>query len=91
MTWKDWRNKFLELGEDIMKYNDGIIKTKVKTGKREKKGYPLIRWLLIGSLLIQSGFTVLPQDVETLDLVTHAELAADLPQPGASLASPAVG
>ena len=54
-----------------MKYNDGIIKTKVKTGKREKKGYPLIRWLLIGSLLIQSGFTVLPQDAETLDLVTQ--------------------
>ena len=54
-----------------MKYNDRISKTKVKTEKREKKDYPLIRWLLIGSLLIQSGFTVLPQDVETLDLVTQ--------------------
>ena len=54
-----------------MKHNDRIIKTKVKTEKREKKDYPLIRWLLIGSLLIQSGFTVLPQDVETLELVTQ--------------------
>lgn len=54
-----------------MKYNDRISKTKVKTEKRERKDYPLIRWLLIGSLLIQSGFTVLPQDVETLDLVTQ--------------------
>ena len=31
----------------------------------------ILRWLLIGSLLIQSGFTVLPQDMETLDLVTQ--------------------
>lgn len=55
-----------------MKYNDGIIKTKgLKQKRGKRKGYPLIRWLLIGSLLIQSGFTVLPQDVETLDLVTQ--------------------
>ena len=54
-----------------MKYNDRISKTKVKTGKRERKSYPYVRWLLIGSLLIQSGFTVLPRDVETLDLVTQ--------------------
>ena len=54
-----------------MKYNDRIIKTKVKTGKKEKKEYPLIRWLLIGSLLIQSGFTVTPMEVDELDLVTQ--------------------
>ena len=31
----------------------------------------ILRWLLIGSLLIQSGFTVLPMEVDELDLVTQ--------------------
>ena len=54
-----------------MKYNDRISRTKVKTEKKEKKDYPFIRWLLIGSLLIQSGFTVTPIEVDELDLVTQ--------------------
>ena len=31
----------------------------------------ILRWLLIGSLLIQSGFTVTPIEVDELDLVTQ--------------------
>ena len=31
----------------------------------------ILRWLLIGSLLIQSGFTVTPMEVDELDLVTQ--------------------
>ena len=31
----------------------------------------IFRWLLIGSLLIQSGFTVTPMEVDELDLVTQ--------------------
>ena len=31
----------------------------------------ILRWLLIGSLLIQSGFTVIPIEVDELDLVTQ--------------------
>ena len=31
----------------------------------------IFRWLLIGSLLIQSGFTVTPMEVDDLDLVTQ--------------------
>ena len=31
----------------------------------------IFRWLLIGSLLIQSGFTVIPMEVDDLDLVTQ--------------------
>ena len=31
----------------------------------------IFRWLLIGSLLIQSGFTVTPIEVDELDLVTQ--------------------
>lgn len=31
----------------------------------------IFRWLLIGSLLIQSGFTVAPMEVDELDLVTQ--------------------
>ena len=43
---------------------------KYKTSKANRK-YHVIRWLLIGSLLIQSGFTVTPIEIDELDLVTQ--------------------
>ena len=38
---------------------------------KANKKYHVIRWLLIGSLLIQSGFTVAPIEVDNMDLVTQ--------------------
>ena len=38
---------------------------------KANRKYHVIRWLLIGSLLIQSGFTVAPIEVDNMDLVTQ--------------------
>jgi len=56
-----------------MKYNERKNKGELKTIIKNKGGYALIRSLLIGSalILIQSGFTIAPIEVDNMDLVTH--------------------
>ena len=43
----------------------------MKYKNKANRKYHVIRWLLIGSLLIQSGFTVTPIEIDELDLVTQ--------------------